>query len=84
MLPTLIHRYDKNHFMWLSDATFYNRIKSIYQFVNLSWMKKISIFEEYGAFNSCLYMSRLNDFIRLKSSKFRLRSVMVAYLYCIL
>ena len=47
MLPTLIQRYDKNHFIFdlvkktrdklklyrLSDGTFYDRINTIYQFI---------------------------------------------------
>ena len=67
MLPTLIQKYNKKSFhFWssskardyltfykLSDATFYNRINTMYyQFIKPSWLKKKSIFEEYGAFRA--------------------------------
>ena len=55
MLPTLIQRYDKNHFIFdpvpkkkkkkkkkiyrLSDATFDDGINTIYQVMRLSWIK---------------------------------------------
>ena len=69
MLPALIKRYDKNEFQFwsisklrdwltfymLSDATFYDHINTIYQFIKPFLDKKISIFEEYGALN--LYFS---------------------------
>ena len=58
MLPTLIQRYDKNHFFSkpadglkfyrLSDATFYDCITTIYQFIKPFLDNKMSIFEEYG------------------------------------
>ena len=61
MLATLIQRYHKNHFISrtrdelkfyrLSGATFYNCIYTIYQFIKPFLENKISIFEEYGAFN---------------------------------
>ena len=61
MLATLIQRYDKNHFISrtrdllilyrLSDATFYDCISSIYQFIKPFLDNKMSIFEKYGAFN---------------------------------
>ena len=35
-------------FYRLSDATFYDRINNIYQFIKPFWIK-ISIFEEYAA-----------------------------------
>ena len=37
-------------FYRLSDATFYDRINTVYQFIKPFWDKKISIFEEYGPF----------------------------------
>ena len=53
MLPTLVQRYDKNEFIFdpvetretlkfyrLSDATFYNRINIIYQFIKPFFDKK--------------------------------------------
>ena len=36
-------------FYRLSDATFYDRITTKYQFIKLCWIK-MSIFEEYGDF----------------------------------
>ena len=59
MLPTLIQRYDKRSFHFfnplkflrLSDATFYDCLDTIYQSLNLFLDKKMSTFEEYGAFN---------------------------------
>ena len=65
ILPTLIQRYDNNYFIFdpvqkqrdslkfyrLSDATFYDRINTIYQFIKPFLDKKMSIFKEYGAFN---------------------------------
>ena len=38
-------------FYRLSEATFYDRINTIYQFIKPFLDKKWSIFEEYGAFN---------------------------------
>ena len=38
-------------FYRLSEATFYDRIDTIYQCIKLFLDTKISIFEEYGAFN---------------------------------
>ena len=39
-------------FYRLSDATFYDRINTIYQFIKHVLDKKnVSIFQEYGAFN---------------------------------
>ena len=35
----------------LSDATFYDRINTIYQFIKPFMDKKKYIFKEYGAFN---------------------------------
>ena len=68
MLATLIQRYDKkNHFIFdpfqkrksdfyrLSDAIFYDRIIPCINLLNLSWIK-MSIFEEYGAFNITLLL----------------------------
>ena len=57
-------RYNKNHFIFLSssrtrdklkfyrlsDATFYDLINTIYQFIKPFLDAKMSIFEEYGAF----------------------------------
>ena len=67
MLPTLIHRYDKNHFIFdqvqneklkfyrLADVTFYDRINTIYQFIRtLTWIKKNVYFEDYAAFEKSL------------------------------
>ena len=65
MLATLIPWYDKisSYFSSgsktrdylkvyrLSDATFYDHINTIYQFIKTFWIKKMSIFEDYGAFN---------------------------------
>ena len=62
MLATLIQRYDKNHFIFdpvqewlkfysLSDITFSDRINTIYEFIFYFFDNKMSIFEEYGAFN---------------------------------
>ena len=66
MLAILIQRYDKNSFHFknesltetyrLSGTTFYDCINTIYQFINLPWRKKMSIFEEYGAFKGCEYL----------------------------
>ena len=64
MLPTLIQRYHKKSFhFWSSsktqdylnfnsllDATFYDCLNTIYQFIKPFLINKISIFEEYGAF----------------------------------
>ena len=67
MLPTSIQRYEKkNHFFLLiqfkherltkfyklSDATFYDHINTMYQFIKPFLDKKMSIFEEYGAVKS--------------------------------
>ena len=38
-------------FYRLSDATFYDQISIINQFMKTQFIKKMSIFEEYGAFN---------------------------------
>ena len=38
-------------FYRLSDAIFYDRIATIYQFMKSFLDKKMSIFERYGAFN---------------------------------
>ena len=60
MLATLIQRYDKKSFHFkneglkfyrLSDATFYDYINTIYQSIKTFLDKKMSMFEEYGAFN---------------------------------
>ena len=67
MWATLIQRYDKKSdqflsssrmrdklkFYWLSGATFYDRINTIHQFIKPFFDNKMSIFEEYGAFNPC-------------------------------
>ena len=60
MLPTLIQRYNKNHFISrtrdllkfyrLSVVTFYDSVNTIYQFIKPFLDNKMSIFEEYGAF----------------------------------
>ena len=66
MLPTLIQRYNKKSFHFLSssktrdelkfyrlsDATFYDRINTIYQFIKPFLDNKMSIFEEDGVFDS--------------------------------
>ena len=64
MLPTLIQRCykiisfliqlknDWLKFYRLLDATFYYRITTIYQFIK-PFLDKMSIFEEYGAFETC-------------------------------
>ena len=53
MLPTLIHRYDKNHLIFdlvqneklkfyrLSDVTFYDRINTINQFIRKEGKRKV-------------------------------------------
>ena len=65
-LPTLIQRYDKNSFhfwfssnmkdqlkfYWLSDATFYDHIIIVKQFIKPFLDKKMSSFEEKGAFKA--------------------------------
>ena len=65
ILPTLIQRYDKKSFNFLStsktrdwlkfyklsDATFYDPINTIYQFIEPFLDKKYLFVEEYGAFN---------------------------------
>ena len=43
---------DKLKFYRLSDATFYDLINTIYQFIKPFLDKKMSIFEEYGAFKA--------------------------------
>ena len=61
MLATLIQGYDKkSHFISrtrdkvkfyrLSGATFYDCIKTIYQFIKPFLDNKMPVFEEYGAF----------------------------------
>ena len=59
MLATLIQRCDKKiisrmrdqlKFYRLSDATFYDRINTIYQFSKPFLDNKMSTFEGYGAF----------------------------------
>ena len=65
MLPTLIQRYDKKSFLFLSSskprdllkfyklsgATYCDPINTIYQFIEPFLDKtKLSVFEEYGAF----------------------------------
>ena len=35
-----------------TDATFYDCINTIYQFIKLFWENKMSIFEDYGAFKT--------------------------------
>ena len=64
MLPTLNQRYDKKSFHFcfgsrtrdclkfyrLSDATFDDRINTIYQFIKPFLDKKSLFFEDYGAF----------------------------------
>ena len=62
MLPTLIQRYDKSHFISrtrdllkfyrLSGTTVYDYINTIYQFIKPFLDNKMSLIEEYGAFNS--------------------------------
>ena len=67
MLPTLIQKYDEIHFIFdpvqnretnrnfyrLSDATLLGyRINTIYQFIKHFLDKIMSIFKEYGAFNT--------------------------------
>ena len=62
MLATLIQRYDKKSFHFknkrlmkfyrLSSATFYDCIKTIYQFIKPFLENKMSKFEEYGAFKT--------------------------------
>ena len=59
ILPAFIQRYDKNHFIF--DPLQKTRGYQIPHFMvvlilyinllNLSWIKKKTIFEEYGAFN---------------------------------
>ena len=60
MLATLIQKYDKKPFHFknetlkfyrLPGATFYDCINTIYQFIKPFLDNKMSIFEEYGAFN---------------------------------
>ena len=59
MLATLIQRYNKKSFHFknerlkfyrLSSVPFYDCINTIYQFIKTFFDKKMSIFEEYGAF----------------------------------
>ena len=69
MLPPLIQRHNKDHFISrtrdllkfyrLSDATFYDHINTIYQFIKPFLDNKMSIFEEYGAFKLYLLISLL-------------------------
>ena len=42
-------------FYRLSGATFYDRINTIYQFIKSFLDDRMSIFEEYGAFNFLSY-----------------------------
>ena len=59
MLATFIQRYDKKSFYLknerlteiLQASTFYDCINTIYQFMKTFLDNKMSIFEEYGAFN---------------------------------
>ena len=62
MFAILIQRYDKKksfHFknerlteiLQMSDATFYDCVNTIYQFIKPFLDNKMSVFEEYGAFN---------------------------------
>ena len=44
-----------------SDATFYDLINTIYQFIKPFLDKKMSIFEEYGAFN----IISVNQFVKV-------------------
>ena len=64
MFPTLIQRYDKNHFIFdpvqkrETNRNFmgfqmlhFMTLSILYiNLLNISWIKKISTFEEYGAF----------------------------------
>ena len=43
-------------FYRLSGATFYDYVNTIYQFVKRFLDNKMSIFEEYGAFNIILHI----------------------------
>ena len=69
-LATLIHRCNKNQFIFdsvqerelteiyrLSGATVYDYINTIYQFFKPFMDHKMSIFEEYGAFNNDHFQS---------------------------
>ena len=47
----------------LSDATFYDRINIIYQFIKPFSDNKMSMFEEYGAFNLRLAITCLLLFL---------------------
>ena len=75
MLPTLIQRYNRKPFHFLiqfkirdklkiyrlSDATFYDRINTIQQFIKpFTDKKKMSIFEVYGAFNGLVFYVPFN------------------------
>ena len=79
MLATLIQSYikkKKNHFISrmrdklkfyrLSSATFYDCITVIYQFIKSFLDNKMSIFEEYGAFN--IYSNFLQHLTFVSSS----------------
>ena len=43
---------EKQKIFRLSDATFYDCINTIYQFIKHFLQNKMSTFEEYGAFNT--------------------------------
>ena len=49
---------DKLKFYRLSDATFYDRVNTTYQFIKPFLDNKMSIFEEYGAFNEVKRINR--------------------------
>ena len=55
---SISRRRDYLNFYRLSDAKFYDRINTIYQFIKLFLDNKASILEKHGAFKQDFYVSR--------------------------
>ena len=72
MLATLIPRYKKKIISFfcpvqerVSDATFYDCINTIYQFIEPFLDNKMSIFEEYGAFKVFRHLTAYHIYPKL-------------------
>ena len=74
MLPTIIQRHDKNHsifdpvqdqetnwnFTGLSDATFYDRINTLYQFIKLFLDIKCLFLRSMESLNKGIYINHIS------------------------